>query len=299
MNNQPKVSIILVNYNGFKDTIDCLYSLRNLTYKNFEVMIVDNASTNDSAEEIKPALTENEVLLEADENRGFSAGNNIGIRYAMDNGADYCLLLNNDTVVEPDFLGLLIEAFRIYPKCGLSIGKILYESQRDVIWYAGGSLNLKTARTEHWHYQEKISEENDKMQKVTFATGCCMCLSAEAIKKVGLMDEDFFLYEEDADYSIRFINAGYEIFYVPQARIYHKVSASTGSKSGIAQYYTIRNKYKMIDKNFSGFNKVTAKTYSTAQYLFRCAKGQLDFEYFKMGFKAYKAGEIEKTEQLL
>ena len=202
---RPKVSIILVNYNGYRDTIECLQSLREIIYSNYEVIIVDNASTNESVRVIKDFIREGEILIPSNVNGGFSAGNNIGIKYALEHKAEYCLLLNNDTVVASDFLDKLIDGFEFSDKCGLTIGKILYESKREMIWYAGGSLSLKTARTEHWHYREKDDGLLDTPQKVGFATGCCMCLSRETIKTVGFMDESYFLYEEDADYSYRII----------------------------------------------------------------------------------------------
>lgn len=274
---QPKVSIILVNYNGYKDTMDCINSLRAITYRNYEVIVIDNASKDQSVAILNDFLQDGEILISSKENGGFSAGNNIGIKYALEHDADYCLLLNNDTVVEADFLDRLVEGYEFSIKCGLTIGKILYESMRDTIWYAGGSLSKRTARVEHWDYQNKDTNMNTHMQKVTFATGCCMCLSRKTVEAVGLMDESYFLYEEDADYCKRINDAGFDMVYVPLARIYHKVSASTGKTSKAAQIYSLRNRYLFVRKRYHGTNKILAYTFITLQTLARVIKGKQDF----------------------
>ena len=291
MANRPKVSIILVNYNGYRDTIECLQSLREISYSNYEVIIVDNASTKESVEEIRNFVCEGEILIPSEVNGGFSAGNNIGIKYALEHEAEYCLLLNNDTVVEPNFLDNLVDGFSFTDKCGLTIGKILYESKRETIWYAGGSLSPKTGRTEHWHYRERDDGLSDKLQKVTFATGCCMCLSRGTTETVGLMDESYFLYEEDADYCCRIIAAGYDMTYVPQARIYHKVNASTKKMSGVTQYYLVRNKYLLVQNNYKGVNKILAYCGITIHFIKRCISKENSFEYFMKGLKGFWSHE--------
>lgn len=284
---EPKVAIILVNYNGYKDTIECLQSLRSIEYKNYEVIVVDNASTNESVKEIKSFISGNERLIESNANDGFSSGNNIGIRYALNNGADYCLLLNNDTIVEPDFLNKLVDAFNNSEYCGLTIGKILYEGQRNLIWYAGGSISERTAKTVHWHYKETDQETTKEIAQVTFATGCCMCISKKVIDQVGYLDEEYFLYEEDVDYCCRIKKAGFDIIYVPDSRIYHKVSSSSNEISVSTQYYIIRNKLIMINKHYRGFNKISAMLFCTAQFVYRCIKGELQFGLMRKAYIAY------------
>lgn len=287
------VAIILVNYNGANDTIECIKSLSYIKDSEYEIVVVDNCSTDNSVEELKK-IQENSLftLLEAGCNNGFSAGNNIGIKYA--NNADYFLLLNNDTVVEPDFLKKLLDEFNRNPKCGATISKILYYSNPDVIWYAGGDFNKKTARSEHWKFNVKDDMTEINSQKVSFASGCCMCVSKKVIDEIGLLDEDFFLYEEDADFCYRIDEAGYEIFYVPESIIYHKVSASTGQGSPMSQFYTVRNKYTLIRKHFTGVNIVIAYTYCTLQFLFRCMKKEMNIKYYRLGLAAFWKHEVGK-----
>lgn len=296
MSNNPKVSIIIVNYNGYEDTIECLQSLRHINYSNYEIIVVDNASTDDSAERLKEIIHNhnNEILLISTINGGFSAGNNIGMKYALDHQSDFCLLLNNDTVVEPDFLKILIEPFGRIENCGLTIGKIKYESQREIIWYAGGELNLRTARTAHWHYREQDTFIDNETE-VSFATGCCMCLSRNAIETIGLMNEDYFMYVEDVEYCIRLKNAGLLMLYTPSAIIYHKVNASSESTSSFSQFYIIRNKLMLIQQCFQK-SKNTAFLYTCLQSLYRCFKGEYDLKTTVKAYKAYKNHEVGKSK---
>lgn len=290
------VAIILVNYNGVDDTIDCIKSLSEMRDVEYEIIVVDNCSTDDSVDKLKQSQgMYSFTLLQAECNNGFSSGNNIGIKYAKN--ANYYLLLNNDTVVEPDFLKKLLDEFQKNPKCGAAISKILYYTQPDTIWYAGGSLNPRTARSEHYYFNKKNNICDTVSQKVTFASGCCLCVSKKVIETVGLMNEDFFLYEEDAEFCYRITEAGFEIIYVPDSIIYHKVSASTGQGSPLSQFYTVRNKYYLIHLHFKGINKFTSYLYCTIQFLFRCVKKEQNFKYYKSGFRAFMRNEIGKVRR--
>ena len=151
-----KVAIVIVNYNGWKDTVECLHSLEDITYKNFEVFIVDNASTDQSCEKLRKEIGKVSIratLIEETENKGFSAGNNIGIQYALEKQFDYFLMLNNDTLVKKDFLDELLNSFKL-ENVGAVIGQIYYASDRQKIWYAGGSLNKKSMKPSHFRYNQ-------------------------------------------------------------------------------------------------------------------------------------------------
>ena len=291
-----KVAIVLVNYNGFSDTMDCVNSIKKSNYKNYFIIVVDNCSTDSSFEVLKKQQEYQEfVLLKSEYNEGFSAGNNIGIEYALNEGAEYILLLNNDTIVEADFIEHLLEGFSFSQTCGATIGKIMCYPNKDIIWYAGGSLSKTTARTVHFRYGEEKNLLEEKISTVSFATGCCLCISREVIEKIGLLDEDFFLYEEDAEYSFRIQKYGYDIVYTPKSIIYHKVSASTGDGSSLTQYYAVRNKYILIKKCYKGINKILAYAYSTLFFIYRCVRRKISFKYFMKGIKGFLRNEIKKT----
>lgn len=289
------VAIILVNYNGSDDTIDCIKSLSEMRDIDYKIIVVDNCSTDNSLDKLEKLRKKYKfTLLQTNDNNGFAAGNNLGIEYAEN--ADYYLLLNNDTIVESDFLKKLTDEFARNPKCGATISKILYYSQPDTIWYAGGSFNKISARCEHYHFNEKNFISDKSPQKVTFASGCCLCISKQIIEKVGLLNEAFFLYEEDVDYCYRILEAGFDIVYIPDSVIYHKVSASTGQGSSLSQFYSVRNKYYLIQMHFKGINKFMAYLYCTAQFWFRCIKKEQNFKYYKLGFKSFVRNEIGRVQ---
>ena len=269
MSIHPKVSIILVNYNGYRDTIECLQSLREITYTNHEVIVIDNASTNESVKEIRDFICEGEFLIPSEVNGGFSAGNNIGIKYALDHEADYCLLLNNDTLVEPDFLSALMSVSEDKGRKAVITSKILYNSDRDRIWYAGGDINGITSRTIHYGMGMKDDGNYNQQKKVSFITGCCMLIPREIIERVGLLKEEFFLYCEDLSYSIEIKRAGYSMIYEPKSIIYHKVNASTKKITDAIIYYSVRNKLYIIRWYYTGLRRIIALLYQMMEIVKR------------------------------
>jgi len=294
------VAIILVNYNGADDTIECIESLKGLTDDDHKIIVVDNKSTDDSEEKLKKSRQKYDfVLLTSNDNKGFSAGNNAGILYAKEKyDPDYYWLLNNDTIVQVDTLSELLNGFKMdSPDTGITTAKIYYEKDRSMIWYAGGSFNFKTGRTEHWNYGmiEQKKPDNEIDRDVTFASGCCMLIPKNVIRDVGLLNESYFLYEEDTDYCIRTQRKGYKIRYCPNAVLYHKVSASTGVASPVSQFYSIRNKYMLISKHFKGINKAIAYLYTTAQMLNRCIKREVNFKHYIEATRAFLKKDMGKT----
>lgn len=281
------IAIVLVNYNGSSDTIECIDSLLRSSYSDMRIVVVDNNSTDGSLKDLKQYVDNDKVIIiAAKENNGFSAGNNIGIQWALDNDAEYIWLLNNDTIVEPNTIDLLLLALEKHHSYGVASGKILYEKERTKVWYGGGDFNDKTAKATHLRYRALDSEVIEPIQEVSFASGCCMCIKADVIRKIGFMNEDYFLYEEDADYCIRIRKAGYAIVYQPSARIYHKISSSTGEDSPMKQYYSIRNKYMLIRDHISPQNKMIAYCYTTIRILYYSIKKRNGLSCF---FKALNA----------
>ena len=232
----PKVSIIILNWNGWADTLECLASLNRLDYNNFEIILIDNASKE------RPPLVSVQFLKLAifqifnEKNLGFAGGNNQGIKIALERGADYVLLLNNDTTIETDFLSKLIEAGENNKAYGI-FGPVIYCSDEpEKIWFAGGQFNwLKTRGS---HIFTKPSEE---LKKVDYITGCCLLAKKTVIEKIGLLSEDYFLYYEDGDWCLRAQKAGYSCGLVSLAKIYHKQSRSTQEFSYPYIYYHSRN----------------------------------------------------------
>ncbi|MDO4329866.1 MAG: glycosyltransferase family 2 protein [Lachnospiraceae bacterium] len=294
---EPKVFIILVNYNNVSDTFACLESIQRNNYRNYEVVIIDNKSTDRSCEQLRiKKYGLHYVLIVAEENDGFSAGNNIGIRYAIEHGADYVLLLNNDTLVDPDFLTELIGYQSNHEECAVAVGKIYYAFERNTLWYAGGSVSPVTTRTTHYEYGKQDAHEINNPIQVSFATGCYMSIRRAVIEDVGLLDEDYFLYDEDTDYSLRLAAKKKKIFYVPSSVIYHKVSASTGGGSDLSQYYQVRNHFLLIKKNLKMPNSIIAIGYTVLFLVKRMLKGELKPRNVVNGTIRYLQGETKKRK---
>lgn len=293
------VAIILVNYNGYEDTIECIKSLKNITDVEYKIIVVDNYSTDDSAIKLeKDKDIYDFILIKACQNNGFSAGNNIGINYAKNLNVDYYLLLNNDTVVENDFLKKLIVPFKNNTDVGITTSRILYFLDNNKLWYNGGNIDYK-ARIIHYDFNRTYRKtENEYNRIVSFASGCCMCISKECLNKVGMLDEDFFLYEEDSEYCCRAKKNNYKILFVPDSVIYHKVSSSTGKNSPMSQYYSIRNKYLLIKKSFKGINKIIAYLFCSLQFTKRCLTGEYKFKWLKNAIKAFLKHETGKSERI-
>lgn len=244
-----RIWVVLVNYNGVLDTIDCINSLNSQTIIPC-VVVVDNSSTDNSFCVLQNKFSDidNVFLIEAKSNNGFSAGNNIGIEFAKEKGAEYILLLNNDTVVCSN----LIEEFLSHSKLNTAISpRINYYSKKDTLWYGGGHIDTRTARATHIA-QDNIDfyDANNSAPKDTeFLTGCCIWIPVPLINKVGLLDEDFFMYCEDVDYSIRLKENGADLMYLPSALIYHKVGSSAGVGSRFTEYYGNRNRILLLRKH--------------------------------------------------
>ena len=293
---EPKVSIILVNYNGEKDTCECIKSLKKITYTNYEIIVVDNASQNQ--EYVESLLPKDVIFIKSQDNLGFSGGNNLGIHYAINHGSDYVILLNNDTVVEKEFVIELLKTAQKKDDAGIITGKILYYSKPEYIWYAGGYMNLNRARIHHLHIREK-EDTNDICEKsVSFATGCLMMMSKEVIEKVGVLDDAFFMYAEDAEYCARIRNAGYKIWYNPKAKIFHKVSASSGGAgSKLSQYYRTRNELYLV-LHFAN-HKLMGMVWYYVRLIKRLVTGQYSMHYVIAGLSDYYTGKMGKTSRIL
>ena len=286
---KPSVAIILVNYNGLGDTLGCVESLRQIDYDNYKVFIVDNASTEAPGLRDKEELLRDACIIFSDINLGFSGGNNLAIHRAMDENFDYILLLNNDTIVTPCFLCEMLATAQSERNIGVVSGRIYYYYQRDHIWAAGGEYSNTTGLT--IQYSGPDSPDFDKKRTVTFTSGCLMLISRKIIEKVGLLDETYFLYSEDTDYCQRIIAAGYKIVYCPTAKIYHKVSASTGHHGFLQQRYMMRNNLYIIQRY--GINKPKAYfliSLQMAKHIIRkrrnllpTIKGYIDFGLGRQG----------------
>jgi GT2 family glycosyltransferase len=255
----PKVAIIILNWNGLEDTIECLEFLRKIPYPNYEVIVVDNGSKGNDAQVLDEKFGDYIHLIRNDKNYGYTGGNNIGIKYALDKSApDYFLILNNDTIVAPDFLGQLIKAAESDASIGMVGSKVYYYDFPNRIQGAGGKVNMRTGRASLIGVKEIDAGQYDTKQEVDYLFGCCLLVKKDVIHKVGLFDESYFCYWDETDYCFRVKKAGYKVVYVPEAKIWHKAplklkvwnKTSVGDKaSGLPYYYMARNNFKFMRKH--------------------------------------------------
>ena len=264
----PKVFVTLINYNSNKMTDDCLNSLNELNTSDFElnVVVVDNAS--------KEKFTENHKyqnftlkIIRSEINLGFSGGQNLGIKQALENGAVYVLVLNNDVILDKDLIVELLKTFE-EKDCGIVSPKIYFarghefhkdrykqEDLGSVIWYAGGQIDWQNVIASHIGVDEVDKGQYEQTGEIDFASGCCELIKREVFEKVGLFDERYFLYFEDNDLSQRVKKQGFKIYYQPKAMLWHLNAGSTGgSGSSLQDYYITRNRLLF------GFSYATLRT---------------------------------------
>jgi len=248
---EPLVYILLLNWNSWKDTIECIESCRNLSYPNFRLLIIDNGSS-DGSELILRERFPDIAFIQTGANLGFAGGNNAGIRYALERGADYVWLLNNDTVVEPDSLSALVQIAQADKTVGMVGSKIVYHGEPDLLWYAGAVVDSKKPyRPFHLGLNQRDRGQYDAACDTGYITGCSLLARREMIDAVGLLEDDLFLYFEDADWSARAKAAGWRLVYCPESLVYHKVSLSIGgAASPTLLYYTSRNRLYFVKRNF-------------------------------------------------
>lgn len=239
-----KLAVILVNYNGKEYNEACIESvLADRIDGGIRIIVVDNASADDSMQSLRARYGSDErvVLEELDGNYGFSYANNVGIRLALVWGADAVLLLNNDTEIGEGMLQELLACEKRHPD-SMIVPKIYYSDDRKRIWSAGGSVSPVIRKVRHTGLNEEDRGQYEEERRICFATGCCLLLPVQIIKRAGFLDERFFLYYEDTEYSFRLRKLGIPIYYCPEAVMYHKVGASTkGADSPLCAYYIARN----------------------------------------------------------
>lgn len=256
MQDECKLSIITVNYNGFKDTCELIDSI---PFKdNFEVIVVDNASQNQEAENISKKYPQVKVI-KSEKNLGFAGGNNLGIKAAQ---GKYLFLVNNDTIFKDFNIQPLIDRLDSSTNIAIVCPKIRFAWGTYPIQFTGYTpLSKITVRNQAIGYGEDDQGQYDSPHPTPYAHGAAMLIKREAVDKVGLMPECFFLYYEELDWSMMFTRAGFEIWYVPACTVYHKESQTTGKNSPLRTYYIVRNRLLLVKRNWSGVTKHLSYAY--------------------------------------
>jgi len=265
------VYIIILNWNGLKDTLECVKSCLKLDYPLFKIVIVDNDSDDGSENMIResfPSLR----LIRTGANLGYAGGNNAGIRHAIEGDADYIWLMNNDTTVDANALTELVKIAETDPSIGMVGSKILSYLQPTVLLYAGGRVDLAVGETEHIGYGCEDRGQFDLGGDTGYITGCSLLVKRQVIEEIGLMNEVYFLYFEETEWCAKAKARDYRLMYAPRSVVYHKESVSTGKISGRILYYLTRNRLYFIGRNGTRrkwLKRFGADLYECCKYIFR------------------------------
>ena len=275
---ENKLAVILVNYNGLSDTVECIRSIKQSSVKS-KIVVVDNASKQNESLAINELYPDVQTFR-SEQNLGFAGGNNVGIKWAIENKFEYIALLNNDTIIESNMLEVLLQHAS---RDSVVVPFMYYYSSPRKIWFGGGRVNKIKGNPEHF--------EKEKKGKFfcSFLTGCCFLMHRNIWESVGFLDETYFMYHEDTDYSIRLIQKGFNIMVVPDAKLYHKVGKSSGNReSAFSIYYNTRNRI-LILKKYKSFFYPTAYIFTllsrTMRMMMLALKGRKEWKAFYGGVR--------------
>lgn len=276
---KPKVCVILLNWNGRDDTLACLESLESSTYSPLEIVVVDQGSEDGLVEIIGQRELDVELLVN-EENLGFAGGNNQGMRYGLDNDADYVLLLNNDTVVDEQCVRELVQVAAGNPAIGAVGPKILCYDESNRMWSVGGIVDFTQNVGRMRGYGQIDRGQFDDQAEVDFISGCAVMVPREVVEAVGLLSEEFSpAYYEDADWGMRMQAAGYINLVVPSARVWHRASASTGGDYNATSKYLMGHHSVLFMRKYARWHQwakwfLFAVLTLPALYLARALQGQ-------------------------
>ncbi|HEY0405198.1 MAG TPA: glycosyltransferase family 2 protein [Pyrinomonadaceae bacterium] len=255
----PSVHIVILNWNGLADTRECLASLGEQDYPALKIHVVDNGSAAHEATAIEREFPRVN-LLRQERNLGFCEGNNVGIRRALQEGADYVLILNNDTLVPPDLIKTLIDESAPLERVGAVSPVILYHPQRETVWFAGAVWDGLTAGFRHVLAGRPRAELREREPyRSAYACGCCLLVHSSVLRRIGLMDARYFAYYDEADWCSRMNEAGLVCYVIPRAVLYHKVSGSTPGI--ISTYLMARNRLLWMKEHLGARERLKSYPY--------------------------------------
>lgn len=243
---EPRVIVIVLTWNGRDDVLECLESVARLDYGNFETVVVDNASTDGTAEEVRarfPSVT----IVSNTENLGYAGGNNAGMRFCAGRGAEFYLLLNNDLVLDPGCLRELVAVAMRHPEGGMFGPKTYRYGSDRVLDFVGGALDWRTGATRSIGVGEADRGQYEEVRAYDFMNGHALLVRKTVVDTIGLLDEEYFIYNEETDWCVRAQKTGYACLYAPRAVVWHKVSQSRLSRS--RDYLLVRNRILFMRKN--------------------------------------------------
>lgn len=302
-----KVAIVTLNWNGKDLVLELLRSIESLSTHNHELLtiLVDNGSTDETVEAVKFRKWQAQLkIIETGQNLGFAGGNNIGIEYALNEGFDYIILLNTDTLVDKNLVRELVKVGESDKKIGIIAPKIYFApgfefhksryQKKDlgkILWFSGGAIDWQNIIAYHRGVDEVDRGQYDKIEETEFATGCCVAIKKEVFEKIGKLDSKYFLYYEDADFSLRTKRAGFKVVFAPKAVVFHKNAGSGGGSGSPLQDYYITKSRLLFGLRFAPLRAKLALVRESFRFLISGRPWQkravLDFYLGKLGKGSY------------
>lgn len=248
---QPKVSIVILNWNGKKNTFELIDSLREMVYSNYEIIVVDNHSQEEIEEDLKKRYAKTITLIKNYDNLGQAEGSNVGIRESLRRNSDYVVVMDNDIRVDKGFLTFLVDAMEKHPEVAIAGPKIYYANPENMIWSAGCDYYPWGFKS---RYQNQVDLGQAEKEEYTDALDCVVMMRSRALIKEGLFYSDFFIMHEFTGWCLNASEKGWKCLFVPKSKVWHKVSASMNKvTSRLSLYYDIRNWVICIKRNKSKF----------------------------------------------
>ena len=258
----PSVLVVVLTWNGREDTLACVESVLALDYPRFPLLVIDNASSDGTAEELQQRFGSRVEILRLRENLLYAGGMNAGLERARQAGTEFVLLLNNDIVLDPGMLAALVRARRGGRARRRRGPKIYYHSRPDRLWFAGGELSLWRGWPHHRGLRQIDRGQHDRSYDADYLTGCALLLRTAVLREVGLLDTGYAMYAEDADWCLRARERGYRLRYVPEARLWHKVSASAGARSLFKIRRRMRSQLRLLRRHARWYHWLTIPWYT-------------------------------------
>jgi len=290
-----KTAVILVNWNSFSLTSDCIESLRSMPYRDYDVIVVDNGSADASGRLLKEKF-EDIILIQSGSNLGFTGGNNLGMQYALEHKYVYQILLNNDTFVAPDFLEVLVSYMDEHPETGVIQPLIYFNHNRSLVWNGGSYYQKWLGYAYTRNYNQPIQQTSSHIKEVGWVTGCAFFTRSSLLSQTGLLANNLFIYYEDVDLSFRIKKTGSRLVFHPGAVIYHiagmsnrnKTKGKEGFVNPIVHYLNVRNRIWLL-------KKYTSLLYLPTVFLFNFFYILALMAYFVARLRFYKLKTVLKA----
>lgn len=264
-----RIGVVTVTYNSGSVLADFLASVWKQTHEKFLLYIIDSGSTDGTADILANIGDPRVRIVKTGVNIGFAAGSNLGMRMALEESCDAVMLLNNDTIFGPELFQVLLDGMKTFG-CDMTTPKMLYFDRPNQIWAAGGSLNAWLGYRNNHHGENEIDDGRfDRPGRVTFTPFCCVLMQKRVIEKIGYLDEQYFVYTEDADYCFRVLKSNLSLWYVPHAKLWHKVNSLTGHMSLFLIRYCTRNRILFLRKHLTSWR---AFLWYAIYWIYQCGR---------------------------